>query len=140
MYAEVSPLSLKCQLRYAPCPIGKWHSSESDVNSMVMSTSEQSSGKALMVDMGAFHLAEFAQTLCLPFVGSAVHGGLHVVQVVSQFLAMRMLMIPALDDTFKVCLSPKTNDHGEAADCECSLHASMYGYLVVRHHSRMVGA
>ncbi|KAA6421082.1 MAG: serine threonine kinase [Trebouxia sp. A1-2] len=80
----------------------KWHSSESDVNSMVMSTSVQGSGKALMVDMGAFHLAEFAQTLCLPFVGSAVHGGVHVVQVVSQPLAMRMLMIPALDDTFKV--------------------------------------
>ncbi|DBA84440.1 TPA: hypothetical protein ACH3X1_006072 [Trebouxia sp. C0004] len=80
----------------------KRHSSESDVNSMVMSTSVQGSGKALMVDMGAFHLAEFAKTLCLPFVGSAVHGGLHVVQVVSQPLAMRMLMIPALDDTFKV--------------------------------------
>jgi len=100
---------LKCLLRCDPYPIGKWHSSESDVNSMVMSTSEQSSGKALMVDMGAFHLAEFAQTLCLPFVGSAVHGGVHVVQVVSQLLAMRMLMIPALDDTFKVCHSRRDN-------------------------------
>ena len=111
VFTEVSTLSLecllkcllKCLLRCDPYPVGKWHSSESDVNSMVMSTSEQSSGKALMVDMGAFHLAEFAQTLCLPFVGSAVHGGVHVVQVVSQPLAMRMLMIPALDDTFKVC-------------------------------------
>lgn len=102
---QLSTLSLKCLLRCNPCLVGKWHSSESDVNSMVMSTSEQSSGKALMVDMGAFHLAEFAHTLCLPFVGSAVHGGVHVVQVVSQLLAMRMLMIPALDDTFKVCHS-----------------------------------
>ncbi len=93
-------------------PVGKWHSSESDVNSMVMSTSVQGSGNALMVDMGAFHLAEFAQTLCLPFVGSAVHGGLHVVQVVSQPLAMRMLMIPALDDTFKVCRNRRDNRRG----------------------------
>ena len=58
-----------------------------------------------IVDMGAFHLAEFAHTLCLPIVGSAVHGGVHVIQVVSQKLALRMLMIPPLDNTFKVSLA-----------------------------------
>ena len=69
---------------------------------MVMSRTSEQSSVCLLVDMGAFHLAEFAQTLCLPFVGSAVHGGVHVVQVVSQKLAVRMLMVAPLDDTFKV--------------------------------------
>ena len=75
---------------------------------MVMSTTLQNSSKCAIVDMGAFHLAEFAQTLCLPIVGSAVHGGVHVVQVVSQKLALRMLMVPPLDNTFKVSLASQT--------------------------------
>ena len=81
-------------------------SAETDVTSMVMSRTTEAGSICQLVDMGAFHLAEFAQTLCLPFVGSAVHGGVHVVQVVAQKLAMRMLMVPPLDDTFKACSSP----------------------------------
>ena len=72
---------------------------------MVQSTlTEAHNGKCLLVDMGAFHLVEFAKTLCLPFMGSAVHGGVHVLQVVPQTLAMRMLVFAALDNTFKVHL------------------------------------
>ena len=75
---------------------------------MVMSRTSEQGSICLLVDMGSFHLAEFAQSLCLPFVGSAVHGGVHVVQVVSQKLAVRMLMVPPLDDTFKVCVKTKS--------------------------------
>ena len=82
-------------------------SAETDVTSMVMSRTTEAGSICQLVDMGAFHLAEFAQTLCLPFVGSAVHGGVHVVQVVAQKLAIRMLMVPPLDDTFKVCILAK---------------------------------
>lgn len=73
---------------------------------MVQSTlTEAHNGKCLLVDMGAFHMVEFAKTLCLPFLGAAVHGGVHVLQVVPQTLAMRMLVFPVLDNTFKVSLA-----------------------------------
>ena len=73
---------------------------------MIHSTlTEAHNGKCLLVDMGAFYLLEFAKTLCQPFVGSAVHGGLHVLQVVPQTLAMRMLVFPLLDNTFKVSIN-----------------------------------
>lgn len=82
---------------------GSWRQSELDVTSMVQSTlTEAHNGKCLLVDMGAFHLVEFAKTLCMPLLGSAVHGGVHVLQVVPQTLSMRMLLFPVLDNTFKV--------------------------------------
>lgn len=112
--SQVSVSATNCNHHY----VGKWRPTETDVNSMVRSTSTQGKSKALMVDMGAFHLAEFAHTLCLPFVGSAVQGGVHVVQVVSQMLAMRMLMVTPLDDTFKVGKMPYNfQDHLPGHDC-----------------------
>ncbi len=56
----------------------------------------------ILADMGAFHLAEFAHTLCRPFVGSAVHGGIHILQIGSMKLHPRMLTFPTLNSTFKV--------------------------------------
>lgn len=70
---------------------------------MVNSTVLQRGGTpCILADGGAFHLAEFARTLCPPFVGSAVHGGIHILQIQSSKLALRMLVFPALKSTFKV--------------------------------------
>ena len=87
---------------------------------MVQSTlTEAHNGKCLLVDMGAFHLAEFAKSLCMPFVGSAVHGGVPVLQVVPQTLAMRMLVFAPLDGTFKVrTLHRVASQRGAPFGCE----------------------
>ena len=70
---------------------------------MVNSTVLQTGGTpCILADGGAFHLAEFARTLCTPFVGSAVHGGIHILQIQSTKLAPRMVLFPALKSTFKV--------------------------------------
>ena len=63
----------------------------------------------ILCDMGAFHLAEFAHTLCRPFVGSAVHGGIHILQIGSMKLHPRMLTFPTLNSTFKVWRLGKLN-------------------------------
>ena len=81
----------------------KGRPSQTDVHSMVNSTITQTGGTpCLLVDMGAFHLAEFAATLCRPFVGSAVHGGVHMLQIQSAKLSTRMFVFPVLNSTFKV--------------------------------------
>ena len=60
---------------------GKWKPSQTDVNGMVNSTIAETGGTpCILCDMGAFHLAEFANTLCRPFIGSAVHGAPDSVQ------------------------------------------------------------
>ena len=70
---------------------------------MVNSTIEERGGTpCILADAGAFHLAEFARTLCRPFEGSAVHGGIHILQIESTKLAPRMLAFPTLKSTFKV--------------------------------------
>ncbi len=82
---------------------GKWRPSQTDVNGMVHSTIAETGGTpCILCDMGAFHLAEFARTLCRPFVGSAVHGGIHILQIASTKLLQRMLTFPTLNSTFKV--------------------------------------
>ncbi|DBA68431.1 TPA: hypothetical protein ACH3X2_013731 [Trebouxia sp. C0005] len=81
----------------------KWKPSQTDVNGMVNSTmAETGAMPCVLCDMGAFHLAEFADTLCRPFVGSAVHGGIHILQIGSMKLHPRMLTFPTLNSTFKV--------------------------------------
>ena len=59
-------------------------------------------GECILVDMGAWHLAEFAHSLGLPYEGSAVHGGIHVLQMCSSQLVPRMNMFPRLLSTNKV--------------------------------------
>lgn len=58
--------------------------------------------ECVLVDTGMFHLVEFANTLCLPYVGSAVHGGIHMLQLCPRKLSPRMLMVKKLDATRKV--------------------------------------
>ncbi len=85
---------------------GKWKPSQTDVNGMVNSTMVETGGTpCILADMGAFHLAEFAHTLCRPFVGSAVHGGIHILQIGPMKLHSRMLTFPTLNSTFKVCFA-----------------------------------
>ena len=55
-----------------------------------------------LIDMGAFHLAEFADSHCRPIEGSAVHGGIHVLQIMPPSLMGRLLFIPPLAQPFKV--------------------------------------
>ena len=89
---------------------GKWKPSQTDVNGMVNSTIAGTGGTpCILCDMGAFHLAEFARTLCRPFVGSAVHGGIHILQIGSMKLHPRMLTFPTLNSTFKVWHLGKLN-------------------------------
>ena len=77
---------------------------------MVNSTMAETGGTpCILADMGAFHLAEFAHTLCRPFVGSAVHGGIHILQIGSMKLHPRMLTFPTLNSTFKVWRLSKLN-------------------------------
>lgn len=52
--------------------------------------------------MGAFYLAEFADSHCRPIEGSAVHGGIHVLQIVAPSLLSRLLYFPPLSQSFKV--------------------------------------
>lgn len=69
---------------------------------MVTSLVPEQPGECILVDAGAFHLAEFAQTLGRPYEGSAVHGSIHVLQICSSQLVSRMLMFPRLPATCKV--------------------------------------
>ena len=57
-----------------------------------------------LIDMGAFYLAEFADSHCRPIEGSAVHGGIHVLQVVAPSLMSRLMHFAPLSQTFKVCM------------------------------------
>ena len=57
-----------------------------------------------LIDMGAFYLAEFASKQCCPIEGSAVHGGLHVLQVVIPSQMGRLLHFPRLSQICKVPL------------------------------------
>lgn len=83
---------------------GKWKPSQTDVNGMINSTVIETGGTlCVVIDMGAYHLAEFAKTLCRPYVGSAVHGGIHILQVVSRKLQPRTLTFPTFSTASKVC-------------------------------------
>ena len=70
---------------------------------MVNSTNAETGDlRHIMCDMGCFYLSEFGRTLCQPIVGSAVHGGIHMLQIQPVKLASRLLLFPALNGTFKV--------------------------------------
>ena len=58
-----------------------------------------------LLDMGAFYLAEFADGCCRPIEGSAVHGGVHVLQIMPFTLQDRLLFLPPLSQSLKVCAS-----------------------------------
>ena len=97
------PMLAKLSTRAVVMLAGKWRPSQTDVMSMVNSTVSETGGlRCILVDMGCFYLAEFGATLCQPFVGSAVHGGVHMLQIQSTKLQPRLLMFPLLNSTFKV--------------------------------------
>ena len=82
---------------------GKWQPSQTDASVMVHSPVMEICGTPCMLcDMGAFYLVEFAKTLCRAYVGSAVHGGIHVVQISSMKLSSRLLTFAPLNSQFKV--------------------------------------
>ena len=57
-----------------------------------------------LIDMGAFYLAEFAETHCRPIEGSAVQGGIHVLQIMPPVLLGRLLYTAPFSQTLKVML------------------------------------
>ena len=79
--------------RLRPLPTDAGHSVQAGVNQKALCE---------LIDMGAFYLAEFAQKQCCPIEGSAVHGGMHVLQVLAPSHRSRLLHFPPLSQTFKV--------------------------------------
>ena len=84
------------------CITGRRGPTQTDEGTTVTSLVPEQPGECILVDMGAFHLAEFAHSLGQPFEGSAVHGGIHIVQMCSSQLVPRMVMFPRLPSTCKV--------------------------------------
>ena len=85
---------------------GRWAPSQTDVDSMVRSSTPTSQpASCMVVDMGAFNLVEFVKTLGLPAPGLSVTGGVHVLQILSHSLAARATVFAPLDATNKVCAS-----------------------------------
>ena len=85
------------------CCAGRWAPSQTDVDSMVRSSTPGSQpASCMVVDMGAFNLVEFVRTLGMPAPGLSVTGGVHVLQILSHSLAGRATMFAPLDGTNKV--------------------------------------
>ncbi|KAL3134262.1 hypothetical protein ABBQ38_006526 [Trebouxia sp. C0009 RCD-2024] len=81
--------------------IGRMRPLPTDTSPLARSGTVQRALCAL-IDMGAFYLAEFASKQCCPIEGAAVHGGLHVLQVVAPCHMCRLLHFPLLSQTIKV--------------------------------------
>ncbi|DBA91536.1 TPA: hypothetical protein ACH3X1_003159 [Trebouxia sp. C0004] len=81
----------------------RWAPSQTDVDSMVRSSTPVSQPVSCMVvDMGAFNLVEFVKTLGMPAPGLSVTGGVHVLQILSDSLADRATVFAPLDGTNKI--------------------------------------
>ena len=94
---------------------GRWAPSQTDVDSMVRSSTPGSQpASCMVVDMGAFNLVEFVRTLGMPAPGLSVTGGVHVLQILSHSLAGRATMFAPLDGTNKVDSALRL------APCSCS--------------------
>ena len=65
-----------------------------DAGQQVQAAGMQQTALCELIDMGAFHLAEFANTHCCPIEGASVHGGLHVLQVLVPSQRGRLLHFP----------------------------------------------
>ena len=65
-------------------------------------TNDQSRKVCELLDMGAFYLADFADKQCCPIEGAAVHGGIHIMQIVMPSMLARCMQFPPLSTTFKV--------------------------------------
>ena len=85
---------------------GRWAPSQTDVDTMVRSSSPQSQpASCMVVDMGAFNLTEFVKTLGEPQPGLSVTGGVHVMQILSHSLAGRATLFDPLEPTNKASLA-----------------------------------
>lgn len=85
----------------SPCVAGRMRPLPTDASSVVRSATIQRPLYEL-IDMGAFYLAEFASKQCCPIEGAAVHGGLHVLQVMAPSHLGRLQYFPPLSPTIKV--------------------------------------
>ena len=86
------PLSAAGRLR--PLPL--------DTGSAAKSRHEKQQALCQLIDMGAFCLAEFADTQCRPIEGAGVHGGMHVLQILAPSHTGRLPQFPPLSQSFKV--------------------------------------
>ena len=82
-----------------------------------------------LLDMGAYYMADFVESHGRPIEGSAVHGGIHVLQIMPLMLMGRLLFNPRMSQTNQVLLS--ACDYANKA-CPCSL------VLMPKHNSLLL--
>ena len=112
------------RLRPLPTDAGRLRPLPTDTLSA--STDTGHSSACQLIDMGAFYLAEFVDTHCRPIEGSAVQGGIHVLQIMPPSLLARLLYIAPLTQTCKVglligsllCCFPCDRHHCGVCSCQ----------------------
>ena len=93
---------------------------------MVQSGGKEQHALCELVDQGAYYLTEFADKQCCPLEGAAVHGGLHILQLLAASHIGRIVYFPPMSQTFKVqylCPQP-LKDSFHASVC-ASVHTSV---------------